>query len=148
LDSHEKLIAEPRGPAASGVGEVVPVVAYGVTPALDVAPRPALDGGAELLRRVKFTQNPDVLLTSILDECHFLMREVATTSALRANTVETRLAFVHTALACARAGAKVGKTIAAMQSVQLSEDRKDAIYNDAHALADRLKAEKSESCKQ
>jgi hypothetical protein len=117
-------------------------------PALDMPRRPRADDRPEILRRLNFSNNPDVLLATILDECHFLMREVATESALRAQTVQDRLAFVHTALACARTGAKVGDTIAAMQGVELSDDRKDAIALDMDKVANRLADEKSESDKQ
>ncbi len=127
----------------------MPVAApIGMAPALDTPRRVALEAGPEIVRRVKYTSNPDLMLATILDECHFLMREVATESAIRAETVQDRLAFVHTALACARTGAEVGKSIAALQATEMTEGRKDAIFNDVHKLAEKIKVVKANPDKQ
>jgi hypothetical protein len=144
LDFEEELILDPRLLAPGAANRVVATTGGGA-PALQ---RPATDAPREILRRLKFSENPDILLAAILDECHFLMREVATESAIRAETVQDRLSFVHTALACARTGAKVGKVMAAIQSAPFSDDRRDAILKDTGLLADRVAGPTPESGKQ
>ena len=147
MNSHEELTAAAVLPVVTEAGSEQPLTTGGGAPALE-SHRPSPDAAPQMLRRVKLSENPEILLTAILDECHFLMRDVASESAIRAQTVQDRLAFVHTALACARTGASVGKSIAQLQGTQMTEARQDAIFNDAHALADRLEAKQTESEKQ
>jgi hypothetical protein len=126
LNDHEELITAADRHSALPLTHALSSAGGDEAPALAPPPRPAL-GSPEIRRRVKLSRNPDILLAAMLDECHFLMREVVTESALRAETVQDRLSFVHSALSCARTGAKVGKEIAAIQAMPMSVDRANAI---------------------
>jgi hypothetical protein len=127
LNDHEELTVEAGLPAPAPWNHAVSAPSGGAAPALDLPARAVRGSGADMQRRTNLVRSPDILLTGILDECHFLMREVATESALRAETVQDRLAFVQTGLACARTGAKVAESIAAMQNTPMSVDRANAI---------------------
>ena len=126
MNDHEELITAAASHAAVPLTRALSNAGGDEAPVLAPSSRPAL-GSAELRRRAKLSRNPDILLAAMLDECHFLMREVVTESALRAETVQDRLSFVHSALSCARTGAKVGKEIAAIQNLPMSVDRANAI---------------------
>ena len=127
LSQNEELSDGQGLSVLSASDHLLPTGGGDPAPALDRPSRATLNSRAEVRQRLNFARGPDVLLAGILDECHFLMREVASASALRAQTVQDRIAFVHTALSCARTGAKVGTSIAAMQNMPMSIDRANAI---------------------
>jgi hypothetical protein len=78
-------------------------------------------------------------LNAIIEDCHYLMREVAWRGIVQAADTDERLAFLNTALKCAETSARTAKAVARLRAFPLDEDRKDAVLVEV----DRLMARRS-----
>ena len=81
-------------------------------------------------------------LNAIIEDCHYLMREVAYRGMLQAADTEERLAFLNTALKCAETSARTAKAVARLRAFPLDEERKDAILVETANLLERQRAKK------
>jgi hypothetical protein len=113
-------------------------------PPLDLPPRPAHADAKRALERCNLTLNPEIVLTDMLQECHYIMREVALRSGMQSGDVQDRLDFIRSAMHCAETGASVAKAMAKLRALPMDEDRADAVSVEFAKLA----AENDQTAKQ
>jgi hypothetical protein len=117
-------------------------VATALSP-LDLPPRLPFEDRERIFRRHDVTLNPEAVLGDLLEECHFIMREVALRCAAQATDSGERIAFVNTAMHCAKTGASVAKAMAKLRSQPMDEDRKLAVTLEADKRLIEIREAKS-----
>ncbi len=134
--------AAPSGPQPPLL--VVPLSAgpaHGQLAPLDLPPRPNYLDPVHPLRRAELAMSPELVLTDILQECHYIMRDVALRTLLPPTDVQDRLAFTRSAMDCAETAGSLAKAIARMRALPMDEDRKLALTVEAAKLvAEKEKA--------
>ena len=128
---------------------IVPISVTAVThsgglPPLDLSPRPV--DARRAIERCNLTLHPEMVLTDMLQECHYIMREVAMRTAGQSSDAQDRLAFIRSAMHCAETGANVAKAMAKLRALPMDEDRADAVTVEMAKLAEA--PDKPESEKQ
>jgi hypothetical protein len=69
----------------------------------------------------------ETLLNGLIDECGFLMREVALRMMLGSNTMEGQIAFMDRAMQLAETGAKVGDTVGRLRGGQPASETRQRV---------------------
>lgn len=95
--------------------------------------------------RESFGDQTERALNAIIEDCHFLMREVAYRGMVHAADTGERLAFLKTALKCAETGASTAKAVARLRAFPLDDDRQNAILLEMERLLERQRAKKKEA---
>jgi hypothetical protein len=89
------------------------------------------------ITRGDFGDRAEHALNAIIEDCHYLMREVAYRGMVQAADTDERLAFLKTALKCAETGASTAKAVARLRAFPLDEDRKTAILLEMDRLMEK-----------
>ena len=144
--SNEELDAPRQEISTRGPDIAVPVAAR-PAPVLDLPPRAPEHDLDRIRRRTLLADNPETVLTALMDECHFLMSEVAFRCIVQSHGVEDRLKFMSSAASFAATGAKVAKALAVLRSAPMDPDRRtEILFECEKRMLDKQK--KSESEKQ
>ncbi len=113
-------------------------------PVLDLPPRLPENDLERIKRRTLLADNPETVLTSLIDECHFLMSEVAYRCIVQSPNVEDRLVLMKSAMSFAETGAKVAKALAALRSAPIDPDRRTEMLVQADRWMEAKKERESE----
>ncbi|HEY0105830.1 MAG TPA: hypothetical protein VGB91_07070 [Rhizomicrobium sp.] len=114
----------------------VPAARHRPLASLDLPPRPAHDDLTRVPHRYTLTYNPEIVLTDMLQECHYIMREVALRCVTQSDDAQERLAFIRSAMQCAETGASLAKAMAELRTAPMDEDRANAVAVEFAKLVD------------